>query len=132
MDYIYTPSFLALANSVPKGNIIPHKRLRQGCPLSSYLFLLCAEGLSSLISRAEVEGSIMGFACKRTCPKVSHLFFADDSLLFCRAKRDECRAVKNLLGVYERASEQVVNGGKSSIMFSPNVTTDQRLELLKL
>ena len=64
--------------------------LCQGDPLSPYLFLMCATGLQSLLHMAEMEGHIQGMAICRNGPRVSHMFFADDSVLFCRAKKEEC------------------------------------------
>ena len=56
-----------------------------GDPLSPYLFLICVEGLWSLIYNAYVQGDIS--RCKIVCmsPSISHFLFADDSLLFCKA-----------------------------------------------
>ena len=64
--------------------------LCQGDPLSPYLFLMCATGLQSLLHMAEMKGHIQGVAICRNGPRVSHMFFADDSVLFCRAKKEEC------------------------------------------
>lgn len=57
----------------------------------------------------------------RRAPSISHLLFADDCLLFCRAIREECMALKNYLNLYERAFEQAINFSKSNIFFSLNV-----------
>ena len=57
------------------GPILPSRGLRQGDPLSPYLFILCAEGLSALIRKKEVEGRIHGCRIARGAPTVSHLFF---------------------------------------------------------
>ncbi|KAK2638853.1 hypothetical protein Ddye_026648 [Dipteronia dyeriana] len=66
------------------GNVVPSKGLRQGCPLSPYLFLICAKGLASLISRAEADGSIHGIKVARGAPSISHQPFVDDCLIFAR------------------------------------------------
>ena len=60
MSYLQTISYYVLLNGQLVGNIKPSRGLRQGDPLSPYLFLLCAMGLQSLIQQAEVDGSIMG------------------------------------------------------------------------
>ena len=79
-------SFSIMVNGEPKGYIVPSRGLRQGDPLSPYLFLLCFEGLNGLIQNAVNEGKIQGFSLSRGGPKISHLFFANNSLLFCRAQ----------------------------------------------
>ena len=79
---ISTVSYLILINREAKGKITPSRGLRQGDPISPYLFLLCTEGLSVMIRKKEVEGSIRGVVVSRGAPKISHLFFADDSIIF--------------------------------------------------
>jgi hypothetical protein len=59
--------------------VIPGCGLRQGDPLSPCLLILCAEGLSSLISRAEATGDLTGTSICRSAPRVTHLLFADIS-----------------------------------------------------
>ncbi|KAK4400310.1 hypothetical protein Sango_1137100 [Sesamum angolense] len=71
--------------SVIFGYSHPEQGLRQrGSPLP-YLFLYCAEALSHLISAVEVNGELQGVAVSHHGPRVSHLLFADDMLIFCRA-----------------------------------------------
>ncbi|KAK9995712.1 hypothetical protein SO802_020398 [Lithocarpus litseifolius] len=72
-------------NGKPTGHITPSRGICQGNPLSPYLFLLCAEGLSTLIQQAVGRGQLDGIAVCHGGPKLSHLFFADDSLIFCKA-----------------------------------------------
>ena len=94
---------------LPMGRIKPSRGLHQGDPLSPYLFLLCALGLQSLIQKAEVNDDIRGVAICRNGPRVSHLFFADDSVLFYRATEAECQRILDILAVYERGLRQKIN-----------------------
>jgi hypothetical protein len=55
--------------------IIPQRGLRQGDPLSPYLFIMCAEGLSAMLEKAEAEHKIVGIKVCRAAPSVNHLFF---------------------------------------------------------
>ena len=102
------------------GNIKPSRGLHQGDPLSPYLFLLCALGLQSLIQKAEVDEDIRNVSICRNGPRVSHLFFADDSVLFCLATETECHRILEILAVYERGSGKKINQDKTNIFFSSN------------
>jgi hypothetical protein len=66
----------------PFDKVNPTRGLRQGDPLSSYIFLLCAKGLSSLLLNANREGKITRVPIIAGGFQLSHLFFADDNLLF--------------------------------------------------
>ena len=61
-ECISTVTYSILVNGEPKGNIVPSKGLRQGDPLSPYLFLICSEGLNSLIQQAVHEDKIRGYS----------------------------------------------------------------------
>jgi hypothetical protein len=61
-------------NSVETEDIVPTKGLRQGDPLSPYLYLLVAEGLSCMIRGAEERGELEGVKVSREAPVISHLF----------------------------------------------------------
>jgi hypothetical protein len=98
----------------------PTRGLRQGDPLSPYLFLICAEGLSSLLTHEEESGGIQGVRVCRGAPSVSHLLFADDSLILMKADAPNAAAVRRVLDLYCASSGQLVSDPKSSIFFSPN------------
>ncbi|KAL5783292.1 hypothetical protein ACOSP7_008321 [Xanthoceras sorbifolium] len=129
MSCITSASYSFLINGEPKGFVKPSRGLRQGCPLSPYLFLLCAEGLTSLLSRVEVQGKLHGIKVARYAPAISHLFFADDSLISLRASSSEGRALKETLCSYEAASGQSINFEKSALTFSPNTAAGVVLEV---
>ena len=120
MACVQSVSYAVLLNEQPVGNIKPTRGLRQGNPLSPYLFLLCAMGLQSLIHQVEVDGHIRGVAICRDGPKVSHLFFANDSVLFCRATEAECNKILEILEVYKRGSGQKINREKTNLFFNSN------------
>jgi hypothetical protein len=104
MKCITTVQYSVLLNGNPTETFTPTRGIRQGDPLSPYLFLLCAEGLSALLRRGEADFVFRGVAVCRGGPRVTHLLFADDCLLFFRATTDECLAVMNILDKYEAAS----------------------------
>jgi hypothetical protein len=60
------------------------------------------------------------------------LFFADDSLLFCKANLNEWVYIQEILDVYERASGQKLNKSKTSVFFSRNTHADSRAYILSL
>lgn len=74
--------------------ISPTRGLRQGGPLSPYLFLLCMEGLSRLLRDAERREAIHGIKIAPRSPPVSHLFFVDDSIVACKVSIDEVYELK--------------------------------------
>ena len=115
---VKTVSYSILVNGEPKGMIYPTRGIRQGDPLSPFLFLLCTEGLNGLINKATDKGDIKGYALCRKSPRLTHLLFVDDSLLFCRATIQECQQVLNILETYGRCSGQQINKAKTTIFFS--------------
>ncbi|XP_074306594.1 putative mitochondrial protein AtMg01250 [Silene latifolia] len=85
MECVSTVTFSVLLNGIPSEEFQPTRGLRQGDPLSPYLFILCAEALSNLMRRAVEANSIHGIRIARNAPAISHLLFADDSIFFARA-----------------------------------------------
>ena len=131
MHCITSVSYSILVNGATYGNITPTRGLRQGDPISPYIFLLCADGFSSLIHDAARNHKISGVSICKGCPKITHLFFADDNLLFCKANSQECQNLVNILQLYEAASGQI-NVDKSSVFFSSNTPDERRSEVLNL
>ncbi|KAL5560577.1 hypothetical protein UlMin_036788 [Ulmus minor] len=107
MACITSVSYSFLINGAKFGKLIPTRGLRQGNLLSPYLFLLCAEGLSSLFHHFEATDRLQGMRYGYSGPTISHLFFADDSLLFFEASTNSCLAIKEVLTWYEIALGQL-------------------------
>ena len=100
MECITSVSYSILVNGEPKGMITPSRGLRQGDPLSPYLFMFCAEGLNALLSGAVSRGEIHGFPICRNGPKLTNLFFPDDCMIFCRSTLEECHKIQELLAYW--------------------------------
>jgi hypothetical protein len=79
-----------------------------------------------LLQKEHDDGTISGVPIAAKGFKLSHLFFADDSLLFCRANFNEWNAVLQLLKQYELASGQKLNSDKTAIFYSKNTGSDFR------
>ena len=104
MQCISTVTYSFLINGSPRGLVIPRRGIRQGDPLSPYIFILYSEVLSGLCNRAQEEGLIQGFQVARGSPRITHLLFADDTMFFLRADKDAACALKAILSKYETAS----------------------------
>ena len=91
--------------------------------------MLCAEGLNALLAKTALSKKIQGILISRGGPKLTHLFFADDSVLFCRASLQECNAIHDILRIYERASGQQVNQDKTTFFFSSSTREEIQNEI---
>lgn len=132
MACISTLSYSVFINGAPKGSIVPERGLRQGHPLSPFLFILCAEVLSHMMSRATETRSLMGIKVATRAPAVNHLLFADDSLFFTLENEKAAKKLKYIFGKYEEASWQAINYSKSSIMFGRKVLASTKTRMRNL
>lgn len=129
MECVRTVSLSITVNGEAGESFHPSRSIRQGCPLSPYLFLLCGEGFTALCNDYVREKLLYGFRINRHCPIVSHLLFADDSDVYCQAMERDCVALYDILEIYETASGQKINKDKLSFFFSPNILPEDRLDL---
>ena len=129
METVRTTSYSILINGEPTGFITPSRGIKQGDPLSPYLFLLCAEGLSPLIRKAIENHHLKGVVSCNGGVKISHLLFANDSLLFCETTTRECKHLLDILALYEGASGQAINRQKTTLFFNPNTNQGVKLAI---
>ena len=117
--YLYS-LFPHLLNGSTFGFISPGRGLRQGDPLSPFLFILGTEVFSRLMFKEERNGVLQGLQIARNCTAIHHLLFADDLLIFGKATVTVAASIKACLDKYCRWFCQVVNVSKSSIRFIKN------------
>ena len=125
-------SYSIVINNSLTDTFKPSRGLRQGDPFSLYLFLICTEGLSAVLTKLQRDGMINGTQAKRHGPIVTHIFFANDSLLFAKANRRESERVKNVLQLYKECFGQKINFDKSALFFSSNTHDETKVELKEL
>uniref|UniRef100_A0A2N9HGL8 Reverse transcriptase domain-containing protein n=1 Tax=Fagus sylvatica TaxID=28930 RepID=A0A2N9HGL8_FAGSY len=110
-----------LINGGKTKTFFPTRGLRQGDPLSPYLFILCQEVLSRMFERQHAVGNLHGVRMNVTGPAISHVMFADDIMIFAKANRREVEVVDDCLESYCQWFGQLVNRGKSGLFFSKRV-----------
>ncbi|OMO84846.1 reverse transcriptase [Corchorus capsularis] len=110
----------------------PQQGLRQGDPLSPYLFILAMERLSHMIlERVDRKQWVPVKSC-RSGPKLSHLFFADDLMLFGPASEEQVNLIMDVLLDFGKASGLEMNLLKSKLWVSPNISKQQAGRLSSL
>ncbi|GAA0173585.1 hypothetical protein LIER_41554 [Lithospermum erythrorhizon] len=132
MNYVEFVTYLLLINGDQVGYITPGRGLRQGHPLSPYLFIICTEGLISLLKEACSSGELKGIKVGPSLEPMTHLMFVDDTLLLGSATLSEAAKFKSILDIYESWSGQLVNAQKSTLLFRPNVSGTTRVAILAM
>lgn len=124
MSCISTSSISVLVNGCALDSFNPLRGIRQGDPLSPYLFIICIEYLGYLIEEKCSKGLWFPLKASHGNIKISHLFFADDLILFAKVTNEVCEAILDVLRTFCLESGQKISCAKSIIFFSPNVGAD--------
>ena len=114
MECVSSVSYRVRFNDTETGDFLPTRGLRQGDPLSPYLFLLCSEGLSCLLAHEEEIRGIEGILVSRNAPSISHLLFVNDSLILMRGNTHNAQTLRRVLDLYCSSSGQQVSTTKSN------------------
>lgn len=106
---------------------LPSRKIRQGDPISPYIFVLCIERLSHGICRAVHSGEWRLIKMSRNGTPLTHLFFADDLLLLIEAVPDQARVINEVLESFCNSFEAFVNRTKTKVIFfSKNISERKR------
>ncbi|KAK9911967.1 hypothetical protein M0R45_035844 [Rubus argutus] len=124
MSCITTTSFQICINGELTSSFHAKRGIRQGDPLLPNIFILCMEKLSHLIQSVAENGDWKGVRASQSGPKISHLFFADDLMLFADATLDQACTLKNCLDNFCSLSGQTISYEKSLLYVSPNTGRD--------
>lgn len=104
-----------MVNGKAGGHIISKRGLRQGDPLSPLLFVLAVDSLARILQLAASAGLIEGLGPVGFRESIRCLQYADDTLVFCKAKPESLFVLKFLLYGFELASGLHINFHKSSL-----------------
>lgn len=124
-----TVSYRALVNRETTGSFISCCGLKQGDPLSPYLFVLAMEKFSQIIKVAVDNRNWKEVKASRGGASSSHIFFANDLVLFKEASKSQAFVMRKFLELFCSMSGQQVNYQKSCVYVSPNVTKEVAKEL---
>ncbi|WMV48673.1 hypothetical protein MTR67_042058 [Solanum verrucosum] len=127
---ISTVKFSILINGSPEGFFPLDRGLRQGDPLSPFLFIIVMEGLNNMLKTAHTKGWIRGFNVANEGNlrlEVTHLQYADDTLIFCDAEESQLKILRVILILFEATSCLHINWRKSLIFPINEVNRMQHL-----
>ncbi|XP_074336055.1 uncharacterized protein LOC141673224 [Apium graveolens] len=129
LQCVSTGSYNIVHGDQIMGLVSPSRGIRQDDPLSPYLFIICAEGLLSVIRYYESKKWHRGVSICHRAPVISHMLFADDGYVYCKADVEEAGKVLELLHLYEKVLGQKINIEKLSVFFSTNVITYNKRDI---
>ena len=132
MHYVETVRMSVVWNNKPLKWFKLSRGIRQGDPISPYLFVLYMERLGHIISQAVEKGKWKPITLSRHVPPISHLFFADDLLLFAEASESQMETIMGYLNIFYESSRQNINPLKSDVAFSAGVDDEVVLRILAL
>ncbi|XP_075087758.1 putative mitochondrial protein AtMg01250 [Nicotiana tabacum] len=125
--------FSIIINGSPEGFSPTHRGLRQGDPLSPFLFIIVMECLNNMVKKTKSNGWIKGFEVARSknnSLEITHLQYADDTLIFCDAEKEQLRFLRVILVLFEGISGLHVNWKKSHLYPINEVPDMEQLALI--
>ncbi|XP_026419793.1 uncharacterized protein LOC113315751 [Papaver somniferum] len=130
---ISTTSFSVMLNGSPCTEFHPTRGIRQGDPLSPYLFIMAMKFLSRHLTTTNEDKSIVGIKVPgANSPAINHLLFADDCLIFTQVTLTSVNNLKQLLQDFSSQSRQVINFDISSVYYSKSTNPSNTATLTQI
>ncbi|KAL4342904.1 hypothetical protein AHAS_Ahas11G0025000 [Arachis hypogaea] len=129
MSCVKSASYRFKINEKLSTKIYPQRGLRQGDPLSSYLFILAAKSFSILMDKAMSDNLISGIKLAPTAPVITHLLFVHDRIIFAGAQEEEIYEQIHIINKYTEASRQRINTEKSRLIFGSQIPIQSRVNI---
>jgi hypothetical protein len=126
---ISSPTFSVIINGQSFAKFESSRAIRQGCPLSPYLFVFVVNELSITLQNSLQANNLSGISLGQNCPPIHSLMFADDLIVCGKANLHEATSILNLLNQFCRDSGRIPNLSKSGILFSKNVPLQVKREI---
>lgn len=124
---VTTVSYSIKINGTTTKHFSPTRGIRQGDPLSPYLFILSMEVFTIMLSLgSQNHKSGLGFSLAPRTKKIPCLLFVDDSLVLCKGTTIACKNLKKVIDQFCSISGQLVNFHKSAMIFSKMITNSRK------
>eukprot|EP00253_Pinus_taeda_P010380 PITA_10380 len=130
-NLIYSPHFSILVNGSPSKTFNASRGIRQGDPLSPFLFILAAEGLGRFIKQERAVNRIKGLQIWGNNLPLTHQQFVDDIMLFGEPTVREVQHLRRILNMFTEASGLEINKDKSCI-FIFNTMEQVKTHLIRI
>ncbi|XP_071695782.1 uncharacterized protein [Rutidosis leptorrhynchoides] len=121
---LWSSSISVLINGSPTKEFSPERGIRQGDPISPFLFIIVAEGLNILVKRALANGHLQGLKIGHDNLNITHLQYADDTIFFGEWNKRNAKYISKLLKCFENISGLKVNFRKSKLYGIGTSTTE--------
>ncbi|XP_070021428.1 uncharacterized protein [Nicotiana sylvestris] len=112
--------YSVMLNGQPYGFFKSTRGVKQGDPISPTLFIIAAEALSRGLNALHLNLHFCGFGLPKWSPKINHLAYADDSIIFSSSDETSLQLIMAVLSDYEAASGQLINKAKSVVYLHHN------------
>ena len=126
---ISSPMFSVIINGQSSAKFSSSRGIRQGCPLSPYLFVFAVNELALTLQDALQTNQLVGISLGLDCPPIHSLIFADDLIVCGKANVQEAQSISRIIDHFCYNSGQTPNWNKSGILFSKNVTMQVKEEI---